>query len=326
MVDCDYFRFGCNAKLPAQQLMTVSRKSCISELSDDCSNLVGRGRLFATVDSVFSCSKCPKVFAKAAFYHCVNDLVAAKVSPTDCLVSYGMGQDTTQGEQREIFDEIANLAKSNDIRIVNQHTYLPDQTCLTFTFIGQPVTENELDCSDFGENYDIVLSKPLGGALSAMVSDIGDDKELEMLSQACLSKNPIEMLPFISSSNLFSTDISGFGLMGHLASISKKKSLQCILYLDKIRAVGGLVESKSLLGIETSEKCNFRDFSEYVEFTNTPSEALKKVLFSGETNGPLLIFSKHEYTDELLSNVSAISEASIIGSCVKGNSYSIRVE
>jgi len=287
MVDCDYFRFGCNAKLPAHQLLNLTGSRCISDFADDSQPLQANNKISATIDTVFPCSPCAKTYAKAAFYHCANDLIAAKITPTDCLLSTGLGNDITQEEQVTIFSEITSLSLSLGVKLVNQHTYLSDKTSLTFTFIGE---SNYGGVRDISDDLDIILTKPLGGSYYLVHSLINNDTTLQELATSYLTTDPFNLIPLLTTKCPLITDVSGFGFIGHLSTLAKKYSLECKINTAMIETISLPIDTRYLDSFLTSKKCNIRDFSCNVVTRLKLSSLMEEILYSGETNGPLLVF------------------------------------
>jgi len=326
MDDFDTMRFGCNAKLPAKQLIEITKKESVKDLCQDSSHLSIDHNTYATVDSVFSCSRDPKVYSEAAFYHCVNDLIASKVKPTDCLISYGFEVGSSSSVRKSIIETIEKTAKDNNINIVNRHTYLPDKMCLTFTFIGVLAGEKNFEVFEEGLIYDIIITKPLGATLGVMLASQASDSNMKRKAERYLTENPIPILPYIESENVFCTDVSGFGLLGHLSIVSREHSLNCTINVEKLPVVEGVFDLASSSNISASDKCNSRDFSEGVKFDKNVNCVYEKILYMGETNGPILIISERKDTSRIINNISKYSHSNIIGYCSKNDDCLIKVE
>lgn len=315
MVDCDYFRFGCNAKLPAKQLLSLTDTKCISSFADDSQHLQVNKKISATIDTVFPCSPCPKSYARAAFFHCANDLIAAKITPTDCLLSTGLGNDITSEEQVVLFNEIMNLSSSLGVKIVNQHTYLSDKTSLTFTFAGE--SNNDNGRIDITGELDIILTKPLGGSFYLVHSLTNNDRVLEELATSYMTANSFRLIPFLRSKCPLITDVSGFGFIGHLSTLAKKYSLECRIDIKRIEIIASVLDGGCLDDFYTSKKCNMRDFSCHVDSSIAISGVMEEVLYSGETNGPFIVFCEKDYTDRLLKELNKHTKSHLIGSARK---------
>ena len=130
--------------------------------------------------------------------------------------------------------------------------------------------------------------------------------------------NPFKLIDIQSKyAHAGSTDISGFGLMGHLISLAMAEKVSIEINHRSISVV--LNEKKIPLEGVCSIKQNSRDFEGYVKWHSSEVDTQKKmILFNGETNGPILSIVKNDEVKLYLEELRAVglSEAGIIGSII----------
>ncbi len=166
-------------------------------------------------------------------------------------------------------------------------------------------------------NQKIILTKKIGTGIYQ--KEINENSELEDCQEVINSMTTLNKISsdIMNNYNVSSaTDITGFGLAGHLLEIAQSSNILVNLDTNNIP----LFKRTKELAIERANggmKRNNEHFGHDVEFS-VPSEELqtwKNILFDPQTSGGLLMFVDENQADELLTDLhkNGVVDAKIIG-------------
>ena len=115
------------------------------------------------------------------------------------------------------------------------------------------------------------------------------------------------------------TDVTGFGLLGHLKEMTIASKVDVELYPDKIPVIEGTRELAAHNVIPGGTQNNMDFVSDVVDWSSEISQTLKIILSDAQTSGGLLISLPAERKDELLEVLKngGIVHASYIGKVIK---------
>jgi len=176
----------------------------------------------------------------------------------------------------------------------------------------------------------LVLTKPIGtGCMStALKQEQLPEKDLERItkSMATLNREPVRILHEKGFDVHACTDITGYGLAGHLIEMLAEKQMQAKLQFDDLplfpNTLDYIIEPAFLPGGFYANKLYAGD---KVTFVNSVSEAQGSIVFDPQTSGGLLISMPEDQAKDFLKilrqNYSL--EAGIIGRIKKGQDTKI---
>lgn len=282
MLDFDQTYFGCGNKCPAHTLKSLLDEDDYSFILPD-NNIIklNDSYIYNSIDTVFPFTENIDIYARATILHAANDLFASGVNPVQASISIGISSSLNQSEIRCLFIGVKSALEELGINSANYHTFMADQTSITVAMNGIDSFKKETPI--LLENYNLYLTKPLGLWSSRNLRQ--NDKS----SASGLLKSNMCWLNFIRKNYVkFSTDISGFGLIGHLISILHNQKYRAFLSLNSIMVpvLDGVSSREHFLGC--SSKSNLASFSKYVKPANELDELSLDVLYGGEINGPIL--------------------------------------
>ncbi len=91
------------------------------------------------------------------------------------------------------------------------------------------------------------------------------------------------------------TDITGFGLLGHLLEMVRASKVSAELMADKVPLINGVREYLQAGTIPGGTLQNLAYTEPYIEWEETTPESTKTILADAQTSGGLLISSPYEY-------------------------------
>jgi selenide,water dikinase len=169
----------------------------------------------------------------------------------------------------------------------------------------------------------LVLSKPLGVGIfsAAFKKDLLDDASYRLMIETTTQLNlPGTQLASLAGVHAM-TDVTGFGLLGHLLEMCRGSGLGALIEAGRVPLLPGVLKlAESGVATGASNR-NWQSYSKHVRALNPMSASRQAILTDPQTSGGLLVACDE---DELPS-VQAVFEgfgfaqASVIGRMVAGS-------
>jgi selenide,water dikinase len=175
----------------------------------------------------------------------------------------------------------------------------------------------------------LVLTKPLGTGIISTAIKAGRAPE-EMIrvvtrNMKALNKNASDAM--VEAGVRGATDITGFGLLGHLHEMLHVSGMSARLTLSDVPFIEGVRElAKS--SVPGGTRANLRYMSDKVGWASGITENEKLMLADAQTSGGLLIAVEEDKLDGLLTGLAArgVETRAVIGSITEGDAGKIVVE
>ncbi|HIP61386.1 MAG TPA: selenide, water dikinase SelD, partial [Sulfurovum sp.] len=145
----------------------------------------------------------------------------------------------------------------------------------------------------------IFLTKPIGiGILStAQKQKVIEDGHVEPSIKAMVTLNKIGAKLAPLSSVLTMTDVTGFGLLGHLSEICEASDISATLWFDKVPLLPNVEKYRAMGCVPGGTRSNFLSYGHKI---STMSEPQREILCDAQTSGGLLILVEKSGLDEFL--------------------------
>ena len=249
---------GCGAKVGAT---TLSRVMARLEPRGDPSVQIGlalpddaavvsppQGKLLVqTVDFFRAFVDDPYVFGRIAANHALGDIYAMGGEPLTALatatVPYGP-EDKVEEDLYQMLRGGLDVLEEAGAVLVGGHSGEGAELALGFTINGAVDPDRVLRKSGMRVGDRLILTKPLGtGALFAAemrgkAKGVWIDRALSVMQQS--SRDAARCLREAGASA--STDVTGFGLVGHLIEMLGASKVGAALFLDAVPALDGALE------------------------------------------------------------------------------------
>lgn len=163
----------------------------------------------------------------------------------------------------------------------------------------------------------LVLTKPLGTGIinTAIKAKMVDRELLDRVTRlmATLNREAAKIMAGFSVSAC--TDVTGFGLLGHLAEMVCGSGMSVRLNSAQVPVIGEALEFASMGLIPAGAYQNKAFREQMIVVTESVPRALQDVLFDPQTSGGLLISVNHTHADTLVTALrdAGIDDASVIG-------------
>jgi len=176
----------------------------------------------------------------------------------------------------------------------------------------------------------LILTKPLGTGIinTAIKGGLASGETVEGVTRlmAQLNKDAAEIMERYPVHAC--TDITGFGLLGHLAEMLAESSLSMRLSSRTIPVIQGTLEYAAM-GLVPAGTFKNREYREcMVEFSSSVDRLMQDVLFDAQTSGGLLICVDGKKAEGLLEALQngGVPEATLIGEVIPGPAGKIVVD
>mgnify|MGYP003673196748 CR=1 FL=1 len=295
---------GCGAKIPGDTLREVLRElpgqqnedilSVGSAPEDAAVIQLENGRvLLQSVDQLSAFINDPWLFAKIASNHCLSDIYAMGCMPHSALAVVGIpaaAKNISKNQLRELMLGCSEALVENDCSLVGGHS--AESKDLQFGLcVNGFAQRNALLSKDGMQTGDIViLCKPLGTGtlLAADMRFKARHRWIEGALTQMLISNKNAALCFVQHKATACTDITGFGLAGHLFEMLTPNNVELELSLGDLPALDGALQTLKqgiVSSLHTDNALVSSDIFNSEAFRDDPRYDL---LFDPQTAGGLL--------------------------------------
>lgn len=292
---------GCGGKIGSQLLSEILEElevpkhdSVIIGLDEpDDAAIVRTANNQVTVTTDFFASPLddPYVVGRIAMLNSASDCCVMGAQPTAALaiVQLPLGHQKAQAQvMRELMAGSVEELKKMNATIVGGHSIEGPRLTIGYTILGDQIVDPKTK-GQLAEGDHLVLTKPLGtGAMLAalMQGNLPGRSYIPML-ETMLQSNYIALRLIREFGINGLTDVTGFGLAGHLAEMLRASRLSAKLRMEDVPLLPGCQELIDA-GFESTLAPDNRLVTEKVRFGADNLDLKYASLFDPQTSGGLL--------------------------------------
>lgn len=322
-------RAGCAAKQPPGYLLSLLKAlppitdpnvlvgsstaddAAIYRLSDDLA-------LVFTTDFFTPIVDGPYDFGAVAAANALSDVYAMGGKPLMALSIVGFPDALLPPEVlAEILRGAIDKAADADIAIVGGHTIKSDEPIFGLAVVGT-VSPDRVLANDQAQPGDVlILTKPLGLGIITTAAKNGEDR-LGAIGEAIhvmttLNRLAGEVIARHGAHAL--TDVTGFGLLGHLRNVVTASAVSARVYLDRVPVLSQAWEYVRAGVAPGGTHANLRFLNDYVTWAADVAKEDQLILCDAQTSGGLLAAVAPNKAETLLTALreAGVPTASIIG-------------
>lgn len=296
---------GCGCKIAPNDLENILKsnspqqdfKSLLvgNSLNDDAAvyQLNEQEALIATTDFFTPIVNDPFIFGKVAAANAISDVYAMGGSPILSLAILGWPIEKLPPEAaQQVLEGARTICAEADIPLAGGHSIDSREPIFGLSVNGRvPLTA--LKQNNTAQEGDVLLlTKPLGVGILSTASKRGllEEEDLSTLHHQLTQLNKIGQALGEEESVHAMTDVTGFGLAGHLIEMAEAADLSATLKYKEIPKIKGLKKYLDKNSLPDATFRNWKAVNEKVKFEST-ADALEgfKVLPDPQTNGGLLL-------------------------------------
>lgn len=303
---------GCGCKIAPSVLKEILKSSAPpfldprllvgNETSDDAAVYdLGNGTsVISTTDFFMPIVDDPFEFGQIAATNAISDIYAMGGSPLMAIAIFGWPIKKLSAEiAAQVIEGGRHACKQAGIALAGGHSIDAPEPIFGLAVTG--LIENALikrnDTAT--KNCDLFLTKPLGigilttaekkKCLKAEHSRIAIETMLQPNKQGA----EFAKLPYVTAM----TDVTGFGLMGHLVEMCQGSDVHAII---NYQAVPKLPEVESYIALDCSPGGAQRNFDSYGHHLGDMNEVQKKILCDPQTSGGLLVAVEKSHSNDFI--------------------------
>jgi selenide,water dikinase len=326
---------GCGCKIAPGVLEQILAKSAPGlvpkqllvgiETADDAAvyQINDTQAIVATTDFFMPIVDDPFDFGAIAATNAISDVYAMGGQPLFALALVGMPVNQLPLEViRRILEGGESVCARAGIPIAGGHTIDTVEPIYGLVAIGI-VDPRRLKRNAGAKPGDrLVLGKPLGvGIYSAALKagKLGQEGYAAMIESTTKLNTPGPALGLLPGVHAL-TDVTGFGLLGHLLEICKGSSVAAHLDWDALPVLPGALDLAREGFTTGASKRNFAGYGERVSLSPAIDEAGKALLTDPQTSGGLLASCSADTVAEVLRifREEGFARAAVVGEIVAG--------
>jgi selenide, water dikinase len=320
---------GCSSKIPPKQLEEVLKHLPVAVDPDILVNIdthddAGVFRINDDLALVFTTDFFPPVcsdpyeFGQIAAANSISDVYAMGASP---VLALNIMMFPASKLPFEAYSQILkggfDKAEEAGVKIIGGHT-IDDTTpkyglaVVGFAHPKRLTTNAGAKPGDY-----LILTKPIGSGIVLAGHRLGMTSEADLKealeSMKLLNKAGAEVMKKFSIAG--ATDITGFGLAGHILNMARASNVSITIHMTEVPLIGNtlkLVDEGCIPGTAFSNL----DYAETdTDFSKDINYNLKMVAFDAQTSGGLLISVKASRAEDMLTELknAGLIKAAIVG-------------
>jgi selenide,water dikinase len=292
---------GCGCKISPKVLSTILETKLDivhspnlivgNDSRDDAAVLdMGNGTaIISTTDFFMPIVDDPFTFGKIAATNAISDVFAMGGKPILAIAILGWPVNVLSPEiAREVIEGARHICKEVGISLAGGHSIDSPEPIFGLAVTGQVDIDKIKQNDTATEGCQLLLTKPLGVGILTTAQKQGVLKEEhaqiapDLMCQLNSPGYELAKIPGVKAM----TDVTGFGLLGHLTEMSEGSKLSAHIDFGKIPQLSMLPEYLEQNCIPGGTLRNWDSYGHNVSLSN---ESFKNILCDPQTSGGLLI-------------------------------------
>ncbi|WP_281981427.1 selenide, water dikinase SelD [Thalassorhabdomicrobium marinisediminis] len=284
---------GCGAKVGRGALQDVlagitphGRDDILSTPGDDAAVLrTGGATQVFTTDHLSAVTEDPVLMARIATLHALGDIWAMGAAPQAAVLSLTVPRMAPELQRRtvgEITVTVSEVLQDAGAALVGGHTTMGDGLTIGLSLTGL-LDGPAITLAGARPGGVIVLSKPIGSGTILAAEMRGQAHGQDVLScYDWMMRSNAPAARMLAQARAM-TDVTGFGLAGHLAGICEASGVGAVVDLDAVPLMRGaldLAEAGVRSSIYADNRADWR--------VTAPATARAALMFDPQTSGGLL--------------------------------------
>jgi len=321
-------RAGCAAKHPpgfllpllgTLPLVTDPNVLVGSATADDAAvyRLSSELALVLTTDFFTPIVDDPYSFGQVAAANSLSDVYAMGGKPLVALSIVGFPEELPTVVLGEILKGAAMITTAAGISIVGGHTIKSEEPIFGLAVVGTIHPDKVLTNAGAQVGDVLVLTKPIGLGIITTAAKNGKD-ELQAINDAVsvmttLNRGAADIFDQFEVHAL--TDITGFGLLGHLRNMTAASEVEATVFADRVPVLPAVREYVAAGIAPGGTRANRSFLNDWVEYAPEITQDQQLILCDAQTSGGLLAAIPSSIADSV---VGALSKSGCLSSAVIG--------
>ena len=321
---------GCGCKIAPGVLQQIISKSNVAmlpkellvgiETSDDAAvyQINETQAIVATTDFFMPIVDDPYDFGRIAATNAISDVYAMGGTPLFALALVGMPINVLPLDTiKKILDGGESVCRDAGIPIAGGHTIDSVEPIYGLVAIGLVNPKNLKRNAGAKPGDKLILGKPIGvGVLSAALKKekLSADGYAAMIASTTKLNTPGIKLGAMESVHAL-TDVTGFGLAGHLLEICRGSGIGATIHYASLPMIAGVHDLAAAGFITGASGRNWAGYGHDVDLAAQLGDLERNLLSDPQTSGGLLVACDPAAVDDVLAifNAEGFMHAAVIG-------------
>jgi len=327
---------GCGCKIAPGVLQQIISKSSPAllpkellvgiETSDDAAvyQINDTQAIVATTDFFMPIVDDPYDFGRIAATNAISDVYAMGGTPLFALALVGMPINVLPLDTiKKILDGGESVCREAGIPIAGGHTIDSVEPIYGLVAIGLVNPKNLKRNAGAKPGDKLILGKPIGvGVLSAALKKekLSADGYAAMIASTTKLNTPGIKLGAMDSVHAL-TDVTGFGLAGHLLEICRGSGVGATISFSSLPMLDGVHDLAAAGFITGASGRNWAGYGHDIELAPQLGDVERNLLSDPQTSGGLLVACDPAAVNEVLAifNAEGFMQAAVIGEMNDGS-------
>ena len=286
--------------------------------------------LVATVDFFTPIVDDPYDFGRIAAANALSDVYAMGGRPLFALNLVGFPRNLLDtGLLEDIVRGGGEMARQAGIVVVGGHSVDDPEPKYGMAVIGEVHPDKLVRNSTARPGDVLVLTKPLGTGIiaTAIKKDAAPPQAIHVAVAAMTTLNEAASRAMIEAGAHAATDVTGYGLFGHLHSLARASGVAAHVSAGSVPLLPHALELAGAGHVPGGTRRNVQDIAHAVTWGDGIDPNLRLLLHDAQTSGGLLIAVPPDRIDGLLEDLRAAATpaAAVIGDLHDGRAGEISV-
>lgn len=297
---------GCGSKVGQGALtrslhcVTTTRDDVITLPGDDAAFLMtGGARQVISTDHLRAMVLDPVMMTRIAAIHALGDIWAMGASPQAVTVSLILPRQSRNLAERmmtEIMQTAQDVMAEAGAQIVGGHSTMGAELTIGFTLTGL-CDQPPISLSGARPGNALILTKPIGSGVLMAAEMAGEAEGADVASAlSVMTQSQAGAAHHLRGARAM-TDVTGFGLLGHLRNICNASGVGARLKVDSVPLMPGALEL-SRAGTRSTLYPDNRQ-----ALPDLPETPLNALLFDPQTAGGLLAAIPASQAEKILGDL-----------------------
>ena len=277
------------------------------ELSDDAAvyQLNDTQAIIQTLDFFTPIVDDPYMFGQIAAANALSDIYAMGGQPLIALNIVGFPKSLDPSILTEILKGGADKVKEANALLVGGHSVEDNEPKYGLSVTGLVHPKCVWTNSNANIGDVLVLTKPIGSGIlnTALKADLLDEDDIQKLMNVMATLNKAAAETLIDFKRSAVTDVTGFGLIGHVLEMAQNSQVSIQLNHQWIPVMDKALENAEMGIIPGGTYKNKNFYSKSVKILTGVKEVYEDILYDPQTSGGLIIAmpekDAHEYIKKL---------------------------
>ena len=278
--------------------------------------------LVQTVDFFTPIVDDPFIFGKIAAANSLSDIYAMGATPLFALNIVGFPkEDLPLTVLGEILNGGSVKAQEAGISILGGHSIDDKEPKYGLVVTGKISLDKIVTNGGAKPGDCLILTKPLGSGIISTAIKRGEATKslIKAGSKLMTTLNSSAGKLMVKHGATAATDVTGFGLLGHLWEMCQASCVSVEINFDGLPFINGIYDLVKNNVVPNGTKRNLNNISDKVNFHKRLGKTEQLMVADSQTSGGLLIAMPKEKTESFLKDFEGKTpyRAHIIGKCVK---------